>query len=235
MIQSNCVQGVIIKDVEWQHAVWVRRIAEHVPVVVLGVGTDAEYIGVNSVLCDNALAMHNAVSFVKSLGHQRVAFFNVVNQGSSVIHHCQRGQGFRAALNRLGMLQHPDYFQEPEHNNAIESMDAVAKRVLEYWLAMGDERPTAIIGVSDAHAMAMMQASYQLGLDIPGDMTVIGCMNTPDAQLCRPALTSVGFPGGEIGRMAVDLLLDVIENPSQPHRQLLLGAEVIERQSHRAC
>ena len=233
MVENNCVDGVIIKNVGSKHTAWVRRIAEHVPTVVMGAASDAEYIGVNAVLGNSALAMHQAVAYVQSIGHQRVGFFNVVNTGINSIYNQQRSQGFREAIPRLGMAMQPGYFQEPLHDNAVESFEAVAHRVLEAWLAMGPEKPTAIICASDGHALAILDACKKLNVAVPQEMTVIGFGNTRMGSMSHPPLTSMGYPQTQTARLIVELLQQVVEDTTRPPHQVLVSAQVIERQSHR--
>lgn len=233
MVENNCVDGVIIKNVGCEHAPWVQKIADCIPTVVMGAASDAEYIGVNAVLSHCVLAMHQAVAYVQSLGHERVGFFNVVNAGQNSIYNQQRSQGFREAIPRLGMATHPDYFQEPLHDHAVEPFEAVAKRVLAGWLAMGSETPTAMICASDGHAMAMLDACKNLNVTVPQEMTVIGFGNTRMASMSHPPLTSMGYPETQTARLIVELLQQVVEDITRPPHQILLGAQVVERQSHR--
>jgi DNA-binding LacI/PurR family transcriptional regulator len=235
MVADQMVQGVIIKNLRFEHANWVKRIAQQVPVVLMGSPMDASYIGVNSVLDNGVLSMQHAVQFIQSLGHERIGFFSVRNP-SLISHDCdfgqQRANGFGDVIKRFEIPTHPDYFQMPMHDNRIEPLSMVAERVIQTWLAMGSQRPTAVICVSDYHAMAIYEACSRLKVGIPNDLTVIGFGNTYTAAHAYPPMTSLAFPASEAARLAVELLQQIIEKPEQPVHQVLTAAQVYERQSH---
>ena len=70
------------------------------------------------------------------------------------------------------------------------------------------ERPTAVIALNDRVAMGVYQAAQQLGLSIPDDLSVISFDASDLARWLHPGLSSVAIPPSEMGRRAVEILLD---------------------------
>ena len=84
-------------------------------------------------------------------------------------------------------------------------------------------RPTAILSMSDAAAIGAMRALRELGLDVPGDVSVVGFDDIDLAPIVHPSLTTVHQPIRRKGEEAVHLLLSVIEQvgaPGPEHRVL---------------
>ena len=76
--------------------------------------------------------------------------------------------------------------------------------------------PDAFLCVNDYIAIHVMNALKQLKLSIPGQIMVAGFDGTAQSAVVEPSLTTVQIPGAEIGRVAADVLLNRIANPSRP-------------------
>jgi LacI family transcriptional regulator len=70
------------------------------------------------------------------------------------------------------------------------------------------ERPTAVIALNDRVAMGVYQAAQQVGLTIPQDLSVVSFDDSDVARWLNPGLSSLAIPHYEMGRRAVDMLLD---------------------------
>jgi DNA-binding LacI/PurR family transcriptional regulator len=232
MLTSGSVDGILLKLEDATHVPWVKRIAKACPTVVLGVTNRDERYGVHSVLHDNYLSAYQAMAFLYDLGHQRIGYWAVTNNGWMPIYHIQRRQGFERAIEWLGLPFESDWLLEPEHDVFEQPFEEVARESLAQWLAMGSKRPTAVMCVSDSHALAMIQACRKLGLSVPEDMSIIGFMDMYDASRTAPQITSVAFPNPETGRQAIQILGEIKENPHADIKHISFGGRVIERKSH---
>jgi DNA-binding LacI/PurR family transcriptional regulator len=72
-------------------------------------------------------------------------------------------------------------------------------------------RPTAVLAMSDAMAVGVMQAAMDLGLSIPGDLSIVGFDDLPMSELCNPPLTTVHQPVRAKGEAAARLLLEALD------------------------
>jgi DNA-binding LacI/PurR family transcriptional regulator len=87
--------------------------------------------------------------------------------------------------------------------------------------------PTGILAMSDELARGVLAAAAAAGLDVPGNLSVVGFDNVPGTGPATPALTTIDQPHELKGRTAVQLLLE----PSPTRRRRLLPIELIVRQS----
>jgi DNA-binding LacI/PurR family transcriptional regulator len=86
-----------------------------------------------------------------------------------------------------------------------------------------EPRPTAVLAMSDALASGVLREAADQGLQVPGDVSVVGFDNVPLAELTEPPLTTVDQPTEHKGELAARTLLDAIrtEAPSEPRRTVL--------------
>ena len=89
-----------------------------------------------------------------------------------------------------------------------------------------------LLCANDMLALGAISAARDVGLAVPGDLSIIGFDNIFFARLANPGLTTVAQPMDEIGREAADLLIDLIEGrPTQPRR--VLPVHLVTRSSTR--
>ena len=94
----------------------------------------------------------------------------------------------------------------------------------------GTPRPTALLCASDELALGAVQAARDLGLSVPGDVSVVGFDDVPAAQWADPPLTTVRQPLTEKGRRAGELALRLLDG-SRPGEPTRLGVELVRRAS----
>lgn len=92
-------------------------------------------------------------------------------------------------------------------------------------------RPDAIFAADDAMAIGAIQAANECGLDVPGDVAIVGFDDIDMNRMFRPHLTTVRQPSDALGRAAVSMLSRLISNPSPEPQQQWLNAELIVRGS----
>jgi LacI family transcriptional regulator, galactose operon repressor len=90
-----------------------------------------------------------------------------------------------------------------------------------------DSRPTGIIAYSDEEAVKIIEIAAQAGLKIPDDLSVIGVDDSPVASLPAYKLTTIAPQKKNIGRYAVEVVLDLIEG--RKRESLYLEPELIIR------
>ena len=75
-----------------------------------------------------------------------------------------------------------------------------------------DASPTAIFATSDTTAMGLMQAAFQAGIAMPDRLSIVGFDDIDFAAYTIPPLTTISQGGVEMGRVAAELLFDMIDN-----------------------
>ncbi len=88
---------------------------------------------------------------------------------------------------------------------------------------------TAIFVANDQMAVGVLRALHEHGRDVPGDVSVVGFDDIPEAQYLTPPLTTVRQNFAEVGRASLRLLLDVMRG--DPPQHLAVAPELIVRQS----
>ena len=100
-------------------------------------------------------------------------------------------------------------------------------------LLVAEERPTAIFAANDVSAIETIAVAADLGLVVPGDLSVVGFDNVPESALCEPPLTTVEQSIQQMGYEAVRMLIGLIDDPSGPPEQVVLPTRLVERSSCR--
>ncbi len=90
-------------------------------------------------------------------------------------------------------------------------------------------RPTAIVAMADVVALGVMDTCRTMGISIPRDISIVGFDAIPDSELSNPPLTTLRQPGTEKGRIAAELVLDILDGAEVSHR--LLRADLVVRAS----
>lgn len=189
--------------------------AGRLPTVVAGTH-DPELPRVDTVANDDERGARLATEHLIGLGHRRIA--HIMGQGSVGD---LRRRGYEAAMRAHGlddgMLMAPsDATEEGGYRAAVRLLGGTGRR------AGGAERPTAVFAFNDIAAVGVLSAAQELGLDVPRDLSLIGCDNTYLARIRHLWLTTVNNASYEVGRRAARCLLDRMDHPGRPaERQLV--------------
>lgn len=163
----------------------------------------------------------DATEHLLKLGHRRIGFIT----GSMDLGCAQdRLAGYRAALR----THHVPYTEELVYEGTFFQPDGFTGALA---LLDGPEPPTAIFASNDVMAMGAMDAIRQRGLRIPDDIAVLGFDDIPQAELVRPALTTIQQPLEKMGRVATQMLLDLLEAPESKIQRIELPTKLIIRDS----
>ena len=90
---------------------------------------------------------------------------------------------------------------------------------------------SALFCFNDMVAIGALQASRELGLDVPRDLAIVGYDDIPMAALVTPALTTVRVEVEDMGRIATQLLIDRLEGCAQGCENILTQPELVVRAS----
>jgi DNA-binding LacI/PurR family transcriptional regulator len=164
-----------------------------------------------------------ATSHLINLGHRRIAYIGKTARTRDGI---ERIAGYRAALDAAHLLIDPQ-LECAGNFNEVDGYNAT--RIL---LAL-PEPPTAIFAGNDRQAAGVYRALHEVGLTVPGDMSVIGFDNLPFTELLSPPLTTIHAPRLELGRTAAAMLLRLINGEQLEMPRVVLPTHFIERQSCR--
>jgi DNA-binding LacI/PurR family transcriptional regulator len=120
----------------------------------------------------------------------------------------ERLAGYRAAVEEAGL----DWATVPVEERRPYGQEA-GRRAATALLTRPD-RPTALLAMSDELALGALRAADELGIAVPGELSVVGFDDTPPAALARPALTTVHQPHHAKGMAAAERLLHPAATPT---------------------
>ena len=95
------------------------------------------------------------------------------------------------------------------------------------------ERPTAVVATEDLLACGIIKGFQERGIQVPGDLSVIGFDDSMPARLITPGLTTIAQNIWDKAEQSVDMLMHAIDDPSFRNAYKVLGVKVKERQSVR--
>ncbi|MCS3493328.1 LacI family transcriptional regulator [Arthrobacter sp. JUb119] len=149
---------------------------------------------------DNRSGAYTATRHLLDLGHRRIG--HIRGRGDLASAHL-REQGYRQALEEAGVefdgqLSHDGDYQ---HDAAVQA----AHDLLDL-----PQPPTAIFAANDLSALAALQVAGERGLQVPGDLSIIGFDDIPAAAQSSPPLSTVRQPLHEMGAQAVSMLLGLL-------------------------
>jgi DNA-binding LacI/PurR family transcriptional regulator len=121
----------------------------------------------------------------------------------------QRLRGYADALRDHGLPIHEELIVY--HDLTKENARACGRQLLSLPVA-----PDAVFAVNDPAAIEVMLYAKEIGIRIPADLAIVGFSNEPVSALIEPGLTTLAQPLDEIGKTAVKLLLNQIENEAPP-------------------
>lgn len=175
----------------------------------------------SSVAADNDHGVTLVVEHLRDLGHRRVACITGdvgLDIGRS------RRDSFSAAAARFGLDTDPALVIEGDFGDLL-----AAKATME--LMELDDPPTAIFASADTAAFGVFEALNQLGLQVPGDVSVVGFDDIPEAAVTNPPLTTVQQPFKDLGFRAVEHMLRKIDEPAIPPTHIKVPVSLVVRES----
>ena len=154
--------------------------------------------GVHNIACDDEGGSYEAVRYLISLGHRRIAYFPGELHLAASRH---RLDGYRRALAVAGIPGDESLVHAPGWGTYKSGRDRMLA-LLERWEAL----PTAIACGNDAIASGCMDVLAQQGISVPEHVSVVGYGDALTAQLTNPPLTTVRQPLQRMGEMAIHRL-----------------------------
>jgi len=162
-----------------------------------------------------------AVEHLLGLGHRRIA---AITGPKGWLATEDRLRGYRGALAAAGVM--PDPRLEIASDFLIDGGFKAGCQLLDL-----PEPPTAIFAFNDPLAIGVLRAARQRGISVPEQLAVVGFDDTFEAAIVTPALTTVRQPLAEMGRMAVSLLIRLLQNERVEALHVELATKLEVRES----
>ncbi len=222
-LSEQRIDGLLFAGVEVGPELTGRMLAMDFPTVLV---TQEEFGGMRrlpTVVHDSEQAVRDAVLFLASLGHRRIAFIGgPENDYSSGV---KRLAGYRAALRGLD-IEPPDSYVE-RGDFTFESGYDCMRRIHEE----NRDLPTAVMACSDLMAIGAMQCARAMGVQVPEELSVMGFDDSQLAICATPALSTVRVSYFDEGVAAAEELFARIDSGNRQPAIHHIPHKVIRRAS----
>lgn len=208
------VDGLIITGT-MQKIAKIETVTASLPVALVGRQTRSKAL--DSVSGDDFAGAREAVDHLVSLGHTMIAHIHAGSAAGSP----RRRSGYKEGMRLHGLAENIRTIK----GDFTEGGGATAMAAI---LAGGDI-PTAVLAPNDFAALGAMEVIDAAGLDIPGDISLIGYDNLALSGWPRIALTTVNQPRADLGRVAVNLVLERLDEKRAMARHVVVPPNLVVR------
>ena len=190
-----------------------------IPLTVL-IAPDQQY-GVPSVLSDDEQGAYDAAVYLARHGHRSIGLAMV--KGSAV--HESRLAGYQRALQDLGLASSiPRVIRCAGH----DELDAYAHAKLH--LEANGCNFSALVCCNDFMAFGVLRFLREKGLEIPRDVSIVGCDDSIGRYLFPP-LTSIAIPKAQLAKSAVHMLLEQMQGEGPESKRIVFPQKLVVRNS----
>lgn len=184
------VDGVAIVTFGMEEALLENLKSRNVPLVFIDVGPSLS--GISNIKIDYLHGIRQAVQHLAALRHNTIGFISGPLALKSAV---ARQRAFMQAMSEIGLTVSPEYLVEGNHT--MDGGIAAMKELLAQPI-----RPTAVVCSNDMTAIGAMRESYDQGVVVPDDLSIVGFDDIRFAQFVTPPLTTVRMSQSEIARLA---------------------------------
>lgn len=173
------------------------------------------------VRADNDTGTRDGVKHLKALGHHRVGF---ITGNLDVASGRERLEAFRSEASTAGLDADDELIVEGDFR--VEGGATAARQLLAL-----DNPPSAIFASSDLEAFGVIRVSRELGISVPGDLSLVGFDDIPESLNVTPPLTTVRQPMREMGLIAAEMLMAAVEEGQPKISTVELPTQLIVRET----
>lgn len=221
MIQSGRVDAFVLSDTHSDDKRIPYLLERGFPFVSFGRSNpDWDFPWVDT---DGQQGTEQVVKYLLELGHRRIA---MAAWPEDSISGTARADGYINTMREAGLSIPPTYIQRGEHS------EEAGQRAFNCWMQLpADERPTAVVCVTDLVASGVMSAAEANGLVVGRDLSVAGFDDAPLAQYIRPHLTTLQQAIPEVTQAMLKMLETVLSKDETAPRHNLIAPRLILRDS----
>jgi LacI family transcriptional regulator len=212
--------GSLVDQSVEAHKMLTRTLKRGLPVVELS-DHPRRTPRVDCVVADYREAAADAMQHLLGMGHRRIGMLFGVAQAELGM---DRLLAYKEALLAAGLPIAPEMIVE--FGPSIEDGYQAALRLLSL-----PDRPTAILAINDQMAIAALRAAGDLKLRVPGDLSLVGFDDIPEARYLVPRLTTASKQAIRMGREAVRLALNRLQHPDTERQVVRIPSRFVLRES----
>jgi DNA-binding LacI/PurR family transcriptional regulator len=214
-LRRQGVEGILVIAPHLEAGDALLHAPSDVPMVAAEAGPEN---GVPVVAVDQLAGASSATRHLLELGHETVWH---ITGPTNFIESQQRETGWRATLEAAGAEAPPPLVGDWSPRAGYELGRGLSR----------DPAVTAVFVANDQMALGLLRALHEAGRDVPGEISVVGFDDIPEAAFFQPPLTTVRQDFIEMGRRSLRLLLRTIEMGRSAPEEPLVPPELIVRRS----
>lgn len=218
---ENGVRGVAIMTSSATDELAQELAVRQIAVVIVDLEKTRNHVG--SITIDYSGGISEAVEHLSQLGHQKVTFV--------------AGSDERRSSRRYRETVIEALHQKKLRLQQIVECDQTLEggRAAVWKLSASGETPTALICINDLTAIGAMTALREMGVHVPGQVSVLGCEDIYMARFVNPPLTTVKLDRKCLGKMAFEMLENMSKSKQKKGAKTVLETRLIVRSSTAAC
>jgi DNA-binding LacI/PurR family transcriptional regulator len=208
-------EGIITVDFNLAHSLQVPAVA---------IPGHRENEGVTNVVLDHRHAAELALKHLIDLGHERIAILRGHPESADSQY---RWNAVQEVARELGLELDPELVVQIMSEESTPSLGyPYGKQLIER------KRPfTALLAYNDISAIGAMRAFHEAGFQVPRDISVVGFDDIPAAAFHYPSLTTVRQPLQHMGELAVEMLVERLDNGKEMESEIAVQPEIVVRES----
>lgn len=181
-----------------------KFLKEHIPHLVY---TGVNYIGkgTDEVICDGYKAISMLFEHFIKLGYKSIGYIGPISSPSDTRNEFHRFESYRASLAAHDMHLNSNYIRKAK-DTAADGYNCMKD------IISSSVYPRAIICAADTIAAGAIRACFESGIHVPKDIAIAGIDNINISEYLCPALTTIDIPKDDLSRLAMNMLIDQIEN-----------------------
>ncbi|HEX7973254.1 MAG TPA: LacI family DNA-binding transcriptional regulator [Anaerolineales bacterium] len=216
---NHYLDGLIILSLQFDDRFAQRLVDSHLETVLV----EYPHQVLSSVEIEDAIGGKLVAEYLVAKGHRHLGFVGDTVIPEFGIHPItMRLAGFRQKLAELDIPFTEDNLYPLPYD--VDKTNQAALRFLRQ-----PDRPTAIFAATDLQAIAVLKAARELGIRVPQDLAIVGFDDLDIAEYV--GLTTVRQHLDESGKIAAELLLSRIADPTRPIQHIQLPLEIVERET----
>lgn len=221
IVSKKNYDGILVMSQSDKDDAFIRHVVgQDIPVVVLN--RKVEGMDVANIVSDDRQGACRLVEHLIQSGHRKIAIIEGKAEFRST---SVRKLGYLDALGAYGIAENKAY--QAQGNYSLTSGYSCMLQLLEL-----EDAPTAVFCMNDDMAVGALRAVLEKGLQVPGDVSVVGFDDILFSGYLMPALTTVKRPIEQISRSGAELLLTILNKQvKKPQSTVYLPTEVIMRES----
>ena len=213
-VDGIALAGAAVRNKEYEEKMNIK-----IPIVSLD--RDVYFKGIiGKIGVDNFSGAYDAVNHLIKLGHRKIMFLSgQLNIKLSM----DRLDGYKKALSDNNIEYNKELVVVGRYSNDF-GYESIRKITI-------DKDVTAIFCANDLIAIGAMKALKEKGINIPDDISIVGFDDINIASLVTPSLTTIRQPSYDIGYMAIESLINILEGKKNSNNNIEIKLELIIRES----